>query len=176
MRKEFLKNDRFHNNGSDAPVEFDMSDYDTAKRNSPYLSEQHFSENEVIPPGMEVIRPHLEQKIKQEPTSEDQNEPKQEPTSEDLDEPKATVTPRLSNEVKKLKDDLNGPYLTCKESHGRHSYKVTKIEADDETAFKGTWDNVIILDEVNTSEEDWILDINNHYILQAPNMHYFIIL
>ena len=62
-----MKNDRFHNNGLDAPVEFDMSDYDTAKRNSPYLSEQQFSENEIIPPGMEVSRPHLDQKIKQEP-------------------------------------------------------------------------------------------------------------
>ena len=133
-----------------------MSDYDIAKKNSPYLSEQTFSENEELPPGMEVTRPHLEQKIKQEPVSEDQDVPKPESISEDLNETKAPVTPKLSNEVKKLKDDLNGPYWTCKESHGRRSYRVTKTEANDETAFKGTWDNVITLDEVNTPEEDWI--------------------
>ena len=68
MRKEFLKNDHFHNEGSDAPVEFEMSDYDNAKRNSPYLAEQEFTEDEEVPPGMEPIRPYLEPKIKEEPT------------------------------------------------------------------------------------------------------------
>ena len=150
MREEFMKNDRFHNNGLDAPVEFDMSDYDTAKRNSPYLSEQQFSENEVIPPGMEVTRPHLDQKIKQEPAPEDQ----QEPTSEDLEGPKATATPKLSNEARKLQDNLNGPYWTCKESHGRRSLRVQTTKENDETAFKGTWDNVITMDAINTPEED----------------------
>ena len=140
MRKEFLKNDRFHNEGSDAPVEFEMSDYDTAKRNSPYLSEQEFAEDEDIPPGIEPIRPHLEQKIKQEPTSEAQVEPI------------PTESPKISNESKKLKDNLNGPYWTCKENHGRRSYKVTEIETNDETAFKKTWDNVINLDEAISKE------------------------
>ena len=154
MREEFMKNDRFHNNGLDAPVEFDMSDYDTAKKNSPYLSEQQFSENEIIPPGMEVSRPHLDQKIKQEPAPEDQDTPKQEPISKDLEEPKASATPKLSNEAKKLKDNLNGPYWTCKESHGRRSLRVKTIKENDETAFKGTWDNVITMDAINTPEED----------------------
>jgi hypothetical protein len=34
------------------------------------------------------------------------------------------------------------------------SLRVTKTDPNDETAFKGTWDNVITLDEVNTQEED----------------------
>ena len=118
-----------------------MSDYDTAKQNSPYLSEQEFTEKEEVPPGMEPIRPHLEQKIKQEPTD---------PTPEAQVNP--TDSPKISNESKKLKDKLNGPYWTCKETHGRRSFKVSEIETNDETAFKKTWDNVINLDEAISEE------------------------
>ena len=195
MRKEFLKNDHFHNEGSDAPVEFEMSDYDTAKRNSPYLSEQEFTEDEDIPPGMEPVRAHLdqrptpeaddhshsEQRIKQEPNPEAEvrthleQRIKQEPNPEAEVEPTPTELPKISNESKKLQSKLNGPYWTCNEDHGRRSYKVSEIETTDETAFKKTWDNVIKLDEA-TSQENWIKDINNHYILQPPNMQLFIYL
>ena len=154
MRKEFLKNDRFHNEGSDAPVEFEMSDYDTAKRNSPYLSEQEFTEDEVIPDGMEPTRAHLDQRPIPEAHDDVHAEQKikQEPNPEAKVEPHPTEPPKVSNEAKKLQGKLNGPYWTCSENHGRRSYKVSEIETTDETAFKKTWDNVIKLDEATSQE------------------------
>ena len=146
-----MKNDRFHNSDSQIPVEFEMSDYDKAKRDSPYLSEQEFSDDEVLPPGMTASRPHLEQKIKQE-TPPEEPKIKQEPSSENQNEAPETTTPKESGEVKKLKDSLNGPYWGCRGTHGRRRLDVTKTEVEQDLEFKRTWDNVINLDETTPQE------------------------
>ena len=106
-----------------------------------HAPEKEFTEDEDIPPGMEPVRPHLEQRIKQEPNPEAEVEPT------------PTKLPKISNESKKLQGKLNGPYWTCNEDHGRRSYKVSEIETTDETAFKKTWDNVIKLDEDHPTGE-----------------------
>ena len=36
MREEFLKNDDFQNPRLEKPEKFEITDYDTAKKNSPY--------------------------------------------------------------------------------------------------------------------------------------------
>ena len=147
-----MKNDRFHKSDSQIPVEFEMSDYDKAKRDSPFLSEQDFSDEETVPPGMVAARPHLEQKSNQEPPLEDP-EIKQEPSSEIKIEPAESTSPKVSREVKKLKGNLNGTYWGCKGNHGRRRLDVTKTVVDQDLEFKRTWDNVINLDEV-THQED----------------------
>ena len=100
---------------------------------------------------MIAARPHLEQKTNQEPPLEDPKI-KQEPSSEIQNEPTETTTPKVSREVKKLKDQLNGPYWGCKETHGRRCLDVTKTEVEQDLEFKRTWDNVINLDEATHQE------------------------
>ena len=73
-----MKNDRFHNGDMDAPVEFEMSDYDEAKRNSPHPQEPdaiHPHEPDAIHPTPEEIIPTQDPIIKQEPATEDHSEP-----------------------------------------------------------------------------------------------------
>ena len=154
MREEFMKNDRFHNGEFDAPVEFEMSDYDEAKKNSPYFSEQEYSEEEK-PPTPEVPRPHLPV-IKQEPISEDKGEPTTATENNDSTtaaNPTPAEKPKLSRELKNLKDTL-GPAWTCKEPHGRRVHRVTEIETKEDSKPTGTWDNVNNLDDATTLQEN----------------------
>ena len=69
MREEFLKNDGFQNSRFESPVEFEISDYDDAVKNSPYPQTLE-KETVVTPEPLLATQPETTQQnpqVKQEP-------------------------------------------------------------------------------------------------------------
>lgn len=70
MRTEFLKNERFQSNNLDNPVEFELTDYDTATKNSIYPQDP-----EIETPAPEPTPLPQAPSIKQEPETENPGTP-----------------------------------------------------------------------------------------------------
>ena len=151
-----MKNDRFHNGDLDAPVEFEMSDYDEAKRNSPHAQEP----DAILPKEPDALRPTTEETtplqdpiIKQEPTTEDKNDLTPHTETGPSETPPAPRR-RISRKVEKLKSNLDGPSWECKGTHGRRSFRVTKTGLETGPDYQGTWDNVIEIEDTKTPQEN----------------------
>ena len=135
MREEFLKNDDFLNPRVEKPVEFEISDYDTAKKNSIYP--QRTEETVREDPAPEPETPTQVPKVKQEPSEETPKQP-------------STKIPRA---LKNLESSLDGKQWECTENHG-HRLRGRTTGVQDEAEYQDNWDNTISVENTKTPKED----------------------
>ena len=139
MREEFLKNDGFQNSRFESPVEFEISDYDNAVKNSPYPQTME-KETEVTPEPLPATQPE---------TTQQNPQVKQEPM-EQTPKPSSTKGQR---EIRNLESGLNGKAWECTETHRpRLRVKTTGIKEEEE--YMGSWDNTIPAKEETQQQQD----------------------
>ena len=128
-------------------------------------------EPDALRPTIEEPTPTQDPIIKQEPTTEDNNDLTPHTATGPTETPPVPRR-RISREVEKLKSNLDGPSWECKGTHGRRSLRVTKTGLETGPDYQGTWDNVIKIEDIKTPQENWIVDINECYTPKPPIMHY----
>ena len=110
-------------------------------------------EPDALCPTTEEPTPLQDPIIKQEPTTEDNNDltPHTETgPSETAPAPRR----RISRKVEKLKSNLDGPSWECKGTHGRRNLGVTKTGLETGPDYQGTWDNVMEIEDIKTPQEN----------------------
>lgn len=143
MRKEFMKDDTFKSPDIASPPEFDITDYDTAKKSAPERVDTPET-NETQPQVKNHPRPT------QEGTPNDHT-----PLAETEPQPQPTQTSkeRISREVINLDSGLNGPAWEFKEMHGRRlRVRTTWIHEKQEAPYD-SWDNTFSIRESNIPEK-----------------------
>ena len=135
MREEFLKNEDFLNPRLEKPVEFKITDNDTAKKNSIYPQKMEETVIEDLAPKPET--PTQVPEVKQEPSEETPKQP-------------STKIPRA---LKNLKSSLDGKQWECTENHGRR-LRVRTTEVQDGAEYQDSWDNTIPIENTKTPKED----------------------
>ena len=142
MRREFLKSE-FHNSEVEKPVEFEMSDYDKALKNSIYP--QNKPEIPHTTPSPDPGEAPVEPKIKQEPTETS--------TTPDKPEESQPTTQKVPAAVRRLQSNLDGKAWECTETH-RPRLRVKTTGIEEEAEYMGSWNNTVPAKEETQQQQD----------------------
>ena len=142
MRREFLKSD-FQNAEMEKPVEFEMSDYDKALKNSKYPQTQ--IQTPTSTPAPDTAEKTPEPEIKKEPVEA--------PATLTTPEVNQPTVQKLPASVKRLQSNLDGKAWECTDTHRpRLRVKTTGIQEEEE--YMESWDNTIPAEEYTQPKKE----------------------
>ena len=116
-------------------MEFEITDYDTANKNSIYP--QNVEEKVREDPSPKPEAPTHEPEVKQEPSEETPKQP----------------STRIPRTLKNLKSCLDGKQWECTENHGQR-LRVKTTGVQDGAEYQDNWDNTIPAGNTKTLKED----------------------
>ena len=124
MIKEFMRDDTFRTVNSAPPVEFELTDYDSAVKNAPIRPDAPPPNENIPATENKSPEPQIEAPVIQTPPEAI---------------PEQTSQPRkewMSRELKNLKSELNGPSWECKETQYGWCLRVRTTGIEEEEEFK----------------------------------------